>query len=144
MVNILFFEITPNLSLISERTWVRVLVFVLCHIKIHWFFLYFEWIFYPCTIWKHHILIIWKWIIHCVMQIFELVKIFILQYLKCTFINISTNLTRKVLVLGKVLGSCQAHSGKYILSKILFSLESLKAFITSSKVGIPEMIGSLG
>ena len=63
-------------------------------------------------------------LVNLIMLISQMLPHFIMQYPKITFINVTTNLIRKVWVLE----SCQAHTSRYQLSKILIFTWNFKFY----------------
>lgn len=80
----------------------------------------YEWTFHSLfhwnSLWMNLFTHAWSLgkLIYWVLQIFQMLTCFILQYQKITFINVTTHLIRNLYVLE----NCQAYSGGYKFSKI--------------------------
>lgn len=82
----------------------------------------FEWTFYPLINLQHHALVIWKVLVHWIVQIFQMLTHSILPNQKIT--NSSTNLFRRVFKIRKLQNSTAVN----MFSKILIYIWKLKFY----------------
>lgn len=102
--------------------------------------MYFEWIFCPCMILWHHALVIWRILVHWVIQVLQILTHFIIKYFFKSHL-----LTSPPISLENSLGwgSCQAHSSRHKFFKNLIKDKKSVLYLWQQKLAVLEITGSL-